>query len=62
MGVWTDAPVTRSVNVAPGLSGRNIALAVLIWRTGPRFLVALAFSHGVWVVVVDVGVLGLMLV
>ena len=46
----------------PGVSRRDISLAALIWRTWPWFLVAVAWSHGVWVVVIDVGILGLMLV
>ena len=45
--------------VAPGVSGRDIALAALIWRTGPWFIVAVEWSHSVWVMVMDVGMLGL---
>ena len=52
----------RSRTVVPGVSGRDIALAALIWRTGPWFIVVMAWMHGMWVVVVGVGVLGLMLV
>ena len=33
--------------VAPGVSVINIALAVSIWRTGPWFIVAVAWSHSV---------------
>ena len=47
--------------VAPRVLGRNIALAMLTWRTGLWFLVAVDWSHSVWVVVMDVGMLGLML-
>ena len=49
-------------NVKTGVLGRNILLAMSIWRTGPCFLVAVAYSHIVWVVVTYVGMLGLMLV
>ena len=47
-----------SGTVAPRVSGRDIALAALIWRTGPWFLVLMALIRGVWVVVMDVGMLG----
>ena len=52
----------RARNVDPGVSGRDVALDASIWRTGPWFLVTVAWSHGVWVVVVDIGLLVLMLV
>ena len=52
----------RAVTVTPEVLGRDIALAASIWITGHWFLVAAAWIHSVWVVVVDVGVLGLMLV
>ena len=45
-----------------GFSVRNIAVDASIWRTGPWFLVAVAWRHSVWVMVMDVGMLGLMLV
>ena len=48
--------------VAPGISGGDIALAASIWRTGTWFLVAVAWSYSLWVVLVDVGTLGLVLV
>ena len=48
--------------VVPGVLGRDIALAASIWRTGPWFLVAVAWSHRVWVVVMNLGMLGLLLV
>ena len=48
-----------SRNIAPGVLGRDIALATPIWRIGTWFLVTLAWSHSVWVVVIDVGMLGL---
>ena len=48
--------------VTHGVLGRDIAFAVSIWRTGPWFILAVAWSHIVWVVVMDVGMLGLMLV
>ena len=47
--------------VVSGFSGRDIALVVLTWRTGPWFLVVVDWSHSVWVVVMDVGMLGLVL-
>ena len=66
VGVSTVAPVlytgVRSVDVAPGVSGRNIALVMLIWINGPWFLVEVSWSHSVWVVVMDVGMLGLFIV
>ena len=49
----------RFGTVAPGVLGRDITLAVFIWIIGPWFLVAVAWSHSVWVVVIDVGMLGL---
>ena len=48
--------------VAPGVLGRNMALSASTWRTGPWFLVAVAWSHRVWVVVTNLGMLGLLLV
>ena len=48
--------------VAPGVLGRDIALSASTWRTGPWFLVAVAWSHRVWVVVMNLGMLGLLLV
>ena len=36
--------------VAPWVSGRDIVLATSYWRTGPWFLVVVAWSHIVWVV------------
>ena len=47
--------------VKPRVLGRTILLAVSIWINGPWFIVAVAWSHSVWVVVMDVGILGLML-
>ena len=44
--------------VAPGVSGINIVLAVLIWKIGPWFVVAVSWSHTMWVVVMDVGIWG----
>ena len=41
----------RAGTVAPGVSGHEIMLAVSIWKTGPWFLVVVAWSRGVWVVV-----------
>ena len=49
----------RAVIVTPGVSGSNIALSTLIWRTGLWFIVAVASSRSVWVVVMDVGMSGL---
>ena len=51
----------RDGTVTLGVLGRNIVLAVSIWRTGPWFIVAVDWSHSVWMVVMDVGMLGLML-
>ena len=34
--------------VEPGVLGRNISLAAFIWRTGPWFLVVVAWIHSVW--------------
>ena len=45
--------------IAPGFSGHDIMLTVLIWIIGPWFLVALACSHSFWVVLMDVGIMGL---
>ena len=45
--------------IVPGVSRRNIALVASIWRIGPWFLVNVAWIHNVWVVVMDVGILGL---
>ena len=45
--------------VTPGVLGRNLSLAALIWRTKLLFIVAVAWSRSVWVVVMDVGILGL---
>ena len=36
--------------VVSGFSGRDIALVVLTWRTGPWFIVVVDWSHSVWVV------------
>ena len=52
----------RAINFIPGFKGRGILLSATICRTGPRFLVSVAWSHILLVVVVDVGMLGLMLV
>ena len=51
-----------SRTVEPGISGCDILLAALICRTVPWFLVAVAWIYSVWVVVMDVDMLGLMLV
>ena len=48
--------------VASGVLGRDIALAASIWITGPWFLVSVAWIHSVWVMMMDVGMLGLVLV
>ena len=53
---------TKAGTVAPGVLGCNVALAASTWRTGTWFLVAVAWSNSVWVMVMDVGMLGLMLV
>ena len=51
-----------SGTVMTGVLGRDIALTTSTWRTGPWFLVAVAWSHIMWVVTMDVGMLGLTLV
>ena len=51
----------RAGNIEPGVSGSNIALGALIWRTGPWFLVVVDWIHDLWVALVDVGMLGLIL-
>ena len=48
-----------AITVTPRVLVRNVALAVLIWRIGPWFLVEVAWNNSVWVVVMDVGILGL---
>ena len=45
--------------VTPGVSGHNIALVVSICRTRPWFLVEVFWGHSLWVVVMDVRMLGL---
>ena len=52
----------RSITFDPGVSGCDISLAALILITWPWFLVAVAWSHSVKVVVMDVSMLGLVLV
>ena len=44
-------------NVTPGILGRDIVLAASIFRNRPCFLVAVAWIHIVWLVVMDVGML-----
>ena len=51
-----------SGTVAPGVSCHDIAFTTSTWRTGPWFLVVMPWIHSVWVVVMDVGMLGFMLV
>ena len=48
--------------VEPGVLVHDIALTALVWITGPWFIVAVACRHIVWVMVTDIGMLGLMLV
>ena len=45
--------------VTPEVSVRNMVLSASIWRTELWFIVVVAWSHSVWVVVMDVGILGL---
>ena len=52
----------RAGTVATRVLGRGITLDASSCRTRPWFIVTVDWSHGVWVVVVDVGVLGYMLV
>ena len=64
MGVVMLGFIYRGVisrTVGPGVLGRSILLVVLIWRNGPWFLLAVACSHRLWVVVIDVSILELML-
>ena len=51
-----------SRTVESGVFGRNILLVASICRTGPWFLVVVAWMHSVWVVMMDVYMLGLILV
>ena len=44
--------------VAPGYTQTSPALAVSIWKIGPWFVVAVSWSHTMWVVVMDVGIWG----
>ena len=60
--VWLIYHGVTARTAKPGVSGHNILLAASIWRNRRWFLVAVAWSHSVWVVVIDVGMLGLMLV
>ena len=55
-------PGVRDRTVAPGVSGRDITLVASTWRTGTWFIVVATWSHSVWVVGMDVGMLELMLV
>ena len=48
--------------VTPGVSGCSIALDYLVWSNGTLFLVAAAWRHSVWVMVMVVGMLGLILI
>ena len=48
-----------SGTVAPGVLGHNIALAASIWIIVSWLLVAVAWINNLWVVVTDVGILGL---
>ena len=51
-----------SRTVEYGVLGSNILLVALICITGPWFFVVVAWRHNVWVVMIDVGILGLILV
>ena len=48
-----------SVIFTPGLLGRDLVLVFSIWRTGLWFIDVLGYSCSVWLVVMDVGILGL---
>ena len=48
--------------VTPGVLGSDIALDVSTCRIVPWFILAVAWSHSVWVVVICLSMLGLMLV
>ena len=45
--------------VMPGVLRQDLALNALIWRNGPWFIVVVAWSCSVWLVVMDVGMVGL---
>ena len=60
LGLFYHGIISRTVT--PGVLGHNIKLDALNWRTTPWSLVAVAWSHSVWVVVIDVVMFGLMLV
>ena len=51
-----------AVTVSPNVSGCGILLDASFWSNGPWFLVAVAWKHSVWVMVMGVGMLGLILV
>ena len=46
-----------SGTVVHGVLGCDIALVASIFRTRPLFLVAMAWIHSVWVVIMDMGML-----
>ena len=52
----------RSRTAEPEVSGHGIFLAAYTWRTIYWFLLEVDWINSVWVVVMDVGMLGLMLV
>ena len=45
--------------VMPGVLGSDFTLVASIWRTGAWFIVAVACSHSVWLVVMDADMSGL---
>ena len=49
----------RAGPVAPVVSGYGILLDASVWSTLPWFLLAVAWSNIVWVVVINIGMLGL---
>ena len=51
--------VYLGVRVGTFASGVSVNDITLIWRIGPWFLAAVAWINSMWVVVMDVGMLGL---
>ena len=54
---WSNKKLDKQL--AALVSGSDITFSVSIWRTGPWFLVEVAWNHNVRVARVDLGMLGL---
>ena len=52
----------KNVIVTPGVLGQNLALAASIWRNKPWFIFVVAWIHSVWLLLMDVGMLGFIIV